>query len=97
MAEFHVDQTIHIPCEVANGAFVNEALVTFETSSGPISGFVNRDDLVKVEDGRGYIPAVVQDVSRDTLTVIIRGSFFTTTGLAYLSQEWARENAEVLG
>src|ERR1700730_1087420 len=86
MARFIPGQPILIPCDVEPGAFASEFLVTFETVEGPVSGFVREDNLQRsgVEGGATYIFATVKAVSEDTLTVVVRGSFFTTTGLAHL-------------
>lgn len=74
---------IWIPVEAAAGAFPGESLITIETIRGPVSGFTNNRNLHRIGD-RQYIRAEVQEVSEDTVTVILRGSFFTTTGVAYL-------------
>lgn len=89
MSSFAPGQSIRIRCEVQRGAFPTELLVTFETAKGPISGFVRSESVEQVEGQEGYIRATVKDVSRDTITVVVHGSFFTTTGLAYLNRDWA--------
>jgi hypothetical protein len=94
MADFKSGQTVRIQCEVQPGAFPTELLVTFETAEGPISGFVRRE-VVKLGKGhQGFIPAIIKEVSRDTVTVMVEGSFFTTTGLAYLKRDWAESNLQ---
>jgi hypothetical protein len=95
MADFKPGQTVVIPCDVKSGAFPGEFLITFDTVDGPVSGFVNQDKILNVKDDKGYIKGAVEAVSDDTVTVWVRGSFFTTTGLAYLSHEWARSNLRV--
>jgi hypothetical protein len=94
MARFAAGQPILIPCDVEPGAFASEFLVTFETLEGPVSGFVREDNLQRIgaEGGGAYVFATVKDVSEDTLTVVVRGSFFTTTGLAHLKTDWANSH-----
>ena len=84
-------QVIGIPCDVSRGAFPDERLITMETISGPISGFVRQDAIIEVQ-GKTYVSGVIIDISEDSIAVRVRGSFFTTTGLAYLSKEWAASN-----
>ena len=93
MAAFEPGQTIGIPCDVFPGAFSHEALVVLDTKRGEVSGFVNRDELLELDNDHELLRAKVVDVTEDTLTVRLRGSFFTTTGLAFLSPDWARSNA----
>lgn len=94
MPQFRVGERIRIRCEVQKGAFPTESLVTFETSEGPISGFVRSDILEDADEGEGFLPATVLAVSQDTLTVKVEGSFFTTTGLAYLDRDWAKSHVQ---
>lgn len=86
MSTFRVGQTVAIPCDIQPGPFPDEFLVTFETDSESISGFVQADALEKIERDKGLLPGVIQEVSGDTLVVWVRGSFFTTNGLAYFSR-----------
>ena len=87
---------VEIPCEVGNGAFPTEMLVTFETTDGPVSGFVRKENLVATDKpDRAFVKGRVKEVTRDVITVIVRGSFFTTTGLASLSRDWASKNLRV--
>jgi hypothetical protein len=95
MAGFEVGQTVHIPCELQPGPFPTEYLVTFEAVEGPVSGFVRAQDVSRNAGGKAYISALVKEISADTLTVIVKGSFFTTTGLAHLNSGWANSNVLV--
>lgn len=92
MPKFVPGQAVLIHCEVQPGAFPTEFLVTFETNKGPVSGFVRGDSMRRTGDGEGLLFGTVRDVSDDTLTVVVQGSFFTTTGLAYLSRDWANSH-----
>lgn len=92
IGKFELGQVVGIPCDVKPGAFSGEYLVTIDTKTGPISGFVRTERLSGGEGGITYLRGVVQEVTEDTVTVRIHGSFFTTTGLAYLQSEWARSN-----
>ena len=96
MATLERGQLIAIPCKVFPGAFNHEAMVIIDTLEGEVSGFVRRDELVRVEDDVGYVKGRIVDVTTDTITVLLKGSFFTTTGLAEFSPEWAKSNAEVV-
>lgn len=96
MTQFEPGRTVAIPCDVAQGAFPDECLVTINAASGPISGFVSRDS-VNVKGEIGYLNGIIQEVTDETVAVWIRGSFFTTTGLAHFSPEWANSHLEPVG
>jgi len=70
-------------------------MVIIETLEGEVSGFVSRDEL-HIDDEEGLLKALVVGVSDESVQVRLRGSFFTTTGLAEFSSEWAESNAQVL-
>lgn len=74
-------ETVLVPTNVKAGAFPGERLVTVSTSGGPISGFAKADAIVN-RGTEQYLVAEVKNVSAQTLTVKLTGSFFTTTGLA---------------
>lgn len=95
MARFEIGQSVRIPCELQPGPFPTEYLVTFQAIEGPVSGFARTQDVCLDAGGRGYISAVVKDISADSLAVVVKGSFFTTTGLAHLNSGWANSNVEV--
>jgi hypothetical protein len=94
MRQFSVGQQVKIRCEVQRGAFPTELLVTFETREGPISGFVRSEDVQRIERHEGLISATITEISSDSITVIVKGSFFTTNGLAYLKRDWADSNVQ---
>lgn len=96
MATLERGQLIAIPCKVFPGAFNHEAMVIIDALEGEVSGFVRRDEFVRVENDIGYVKGRIVDVTTDTITVLLKGSFFTTTGLAEFSPEWAKLNAEVV-
>ena len=73
-----VGQQVWIPCKVQPGPFSEEPLVTFDSIDGPVTGFVNLDEL---KEG-GFVRGLVRDIAKDHVEVWIRGSFFTTNGLA---------------
>jgi hypothetical protein len=65
--------------------------------SGPISGFVPRSELLDAEDDAGTLRGVVVGVdAEENLAVRVVGSFFTTTGLAYLARDWAVSNLQTV-
>jgi hypothetical protein len=92
MPAFSRGQVVQILCEVRPGPFPGEHLVTFESADGPISGFVRDDDFRAAGEQRGYVLATVTDVSEHTLTAMVRGSFFSTNGLASFQREWANSH-----
>ncbi len=96
MAKLEPGQLISIPCKVFPGAFNHEAMVIIDTMEGEVSGFIRRDDFIRIEDDRGFVKAHIVDVTTETITVLLKGSFFTTTGLAEFSPEWAKSNVEVV-
>ena len=93
-ASFKPGERVLIPVEVSVGAFPNESLVTFETEEGSTSGFVRADQLINVNKNkdRGYLTGHVVSSDAHVVAVMVRGSFFTTTGLTHFSGDWARTN-----
>ena len=85
---------IEVPCDVTRGAFKSEFLVTIETVSGSITGFIDHH-LVRVDDdneNRGVIKGTVREVGDDGLvSVVFSGSFLNTNGLAQFSKNKLRE------
>jgi len=79
---------IGIPCDVKQGPFEDEKLVSFDTMDGPVTGFVSANELKQIED-RWVIRAVVMSQEGDVVTVRVHGSFFTTNGLATIRREMA--------
>ncbi|MBI2177762.1 MAG: hypothetical protein HYU38_05400 [Candidatus Tectomicrobia bacterium] len=94
MATFKEGQTVEVRCRIHEGAFPTEYLVTIEATPEPVSGFVKRDDVKKEGEGTGYLLGKITEVSEDKISVLIRGSFFTTTGLASFSRESAESHLE---
>lgn len=83
-----IGDTIGIQCEVRPGPFSEERMITFDTIDGPISGFVRRSEL-RQQGTQWYVRAVIQNIKEDILEVRVRGSFFTTNGLASVSRKYA--------
>ena len=75
---------VGVRCTVTSGAFPDERLVTFEAIDGTVSGFVKPEEIETI-GGEPHLRAVVRAVASDRLTVLVNGSFFTTTGIAYLT------------
>jgi hypothetical protein len=92
MPKFVPGQVVMIRCDIQPGAFPTEVLVNFETAEGPVSGFVRSNNVERTGEDEGFIRATVQEVSAHTITVVVDGSFFTTTGLAYLNRDWANSH-----
>lgn len=76
-----IGQQVWIPCKVQPGPFSEEPLVTFESTTGPVTGFISSDELKEI-GGQTSVRGIVRSIERDYITVWIRGSFFTTNGLA---------------
>lgn len=91
---FKPGDQVEIPCEIGQGAFPTEMLVTFDTVDGPISGFVRQENIARRDDklDGGYVFGTVVAVTPDIISVRVTGSFFRTTGLAALSRQWAMKN-----
>jgi hypothetical protein len=79
-------EKVLVPTKVEAGAFPGEKLVTVDTKAGPVSGFTSNDYIIERPDGK-YIVAEVKRVSDVALTVMLIGSFFTTTGLAEIAKD----------
>lgn len=76
-----VGQQVWIPCKVQPGPFSDEPLVTVETTEGPLTGFVKGEEL-KETAGQTSVRGIVRNIAKDYVEVWIKGSFFTTNGLA---------------
>ena len=83
-----IGDTIAVQCEVRPGPFAGEQMITFDTVDGPISGFVRSSEL-RQQNSQWYVRAVIQDIKEDVLEVRVRGSFFTTNGVASVRREYA--------
>jgi hypothetical protein len=89
MPGIKVGDVIGVQCRVQPGPFSEERLVSFDTVDGPVSGFVREANLREVE-GQWFVRAVVQGIhDEDILEVRVRGSFFTTNGLANVERRFA--------
>lgn len=88
MAKFEAGTVIGIPCEVKPGPFSEERFISFDTTDGPVTGFVRETDLNET-DHRWRVRAVVVNVLEDVIEVRVRGSFFTTNGLATIQRSAA--------
>ena len=92
MAQFRRGQIVNIPCNVQQGAFPHEVLVTIHTDRGVVSGFLNSSSVIR-QNGRDYVQGVVIEASAESVQVRVPGSFFTTAaGLTTVSSGWARAN-----
>ena len=88
MGTISIGSRIKIPCEVKPGPFSEERLVSFDTLDGVISGFVRDKELTQSGD-EWYISGVIRKVESEHLIVMVRGSFFTTNGIASISKSLA--------
>ena len=86
MAQVSPGDRIFVPVSVEKGAFPRESLITFDTKEGPVSGFIRSEQIVQ-RKGASFVQAEVLKVAQDAIAVRFDGSFFTTTGLAYISPQ----------
>ena len=85
--EFAQGEEVRIPCTTTQGAFEDERLISIDTVKGPIGGFINSEDVKVDDNGEEYVVGVIQYVEGDNATIRLRGSFFTTAGIAYFSRQ----------
>jgi hypothetical protein len=88
MSEMKVGDEIIIQCDVRPGPFSEERMITFDTVDGPISGFVRADNLREV-GSQWYVTAIILKIENNILHVRVKGSFFTTNGLAAVERQYA--------
>jgi hypothetical protein len=88
MAQIKPGDEIGIQCEVTNGPFTGERLISFGTTDGPVSGFVRESEL-KQDGSHWLVRAIVLGVEADSIAVRVQGSFFTTNGIATIPREMA--------
>jgi hypothetical protein len=88
MEQIRPGMKIKIPCKVRPGPFSDDRLITLNTVDGYISGFVKEKDLI-TKDGKQFIGGVVQLIETHHLVVMVKGSFFTTNGIANIPRETA--------
>lgn len=83
-----VGDTIAVQCELRPGPFSDEFMITFDTIDGPVSGFVRRSEL-RQRESQWFVRAIIQNIRDDILEVRVKGSFFTTNGLASVPRKYA--------
>lgn len=81
-----VGQQVWIRCKAQPGPFSDEPLVTIDSIDGPVTGFVQSDELTA---DRTQVRGVVHGLEKNYVEVRIKGSFFTTNGLANVPAELA--------
>jgi hypothetical protein len=92
MGQFRRGQIVNIPCNVQQGAFPDEVLVTIYTDKGVLSGFLKSSSIVS-DKGQACVQGIVIKTSADSVKIRVPGSFFTTAaGLTTVSSGWARGN-----
>ena len=89
MSDFSVGQEVLVRCAIHPGPFEDEKLITLNTIHGPISGFLPVDELENVKNDTGFVPGIVLEIAADYVTIRLKGSFFTTNGIARLAPEEA--------
>jgi hypothetical protein len=88
MTGIKVGDVIGVRCRVQPGPFSEERVVTIETVHGPISGFVREEEL-KQDAGEWFVRATVRGLTNEEIEVLIKGSFFTTNGVASVPRHLA--------
>jgi len=63
-------------------------MIAFRAEDGSISGFVRDSELMQ-KNSQWYVRAVIQNIRDDVLEVRVKGSFFTTNGLASVPRRYA--------
>ena len=79
---------VGIQCVVKPGPFPGEHLIEVETLDGPVSGFVS-EDFLREKGGLWFVKGTIQEVHPDYIKVRIKGSFFTTNGIANIPPKLA--------
>lgn len=79
---------VKIHCTVQPGPFTGEYFIQVDTLDGPVSGFVTDDNLVRGSD-QDWVKGVVREVESHSIVVMIKGSFFTTNGIANIPPQIA--------
>jgi hypothetical protein len=89
---FQIGQEVFIPCQIQDGAFSSEVLVSITAEEGVLSGFADRND-VRIDPknpNNGTIRASVVEIDANAVKVRICGSFFTiAAGTTLFSSSWA--------
>ncbi len=75
---FKEGELVGVPCAIQLGPFPDERLITVETQDGLLSGFVKQGNLRPTDDEHGFVKGLLVGVSKDSVTVKLFGSFFTT-------------------
>ena len=78
---------VPVRCSVSPGAFLNEYLITIDTTEGHISGFIDAQEVIKDGTGRTHVYGFVHEIEDDRIVISLPGSFFTTTGIAHFSRK----------
>lgn len=95
MKAYETGDVIEIPCSIEPGAFIGEYFVTIRLDGEDVSGFVPRGLVSVIGESEAYISGTIERVLGSTITVRIPGSYFTTTGIADISQQWAQNNVRI--
>ena len=87
--EFSAGDFVGVRCEVQQGPFDDEKMITVETVDGVIAGFVRSHELRQTEQF-WEVRGKVQEINGETIKVLIYGNFFTTNGIASISRDIAK-------
>jgi hypothetical protein len=87
-------QQVSVRCDIAPGPFSHERLITVQSCSGPVSGFVRVQCLDEQPGSKtGFIHGVIVSVARDHVVVRLPGSFFTTNGVTSVTERQLKQAA----
>ena len=89
MVQIAVGKEVRVPCTVQPGPFAEEYVVNINTVDGLISGFIRLENLIQLKN-QWYARGVVREIKKDAILVWIKGSFFTTNGLANVPRHLAQ-------
>jgi len=94
MPKFEPGESVAVPAIVQDGAFPGEYLITIQTNSGEVSGFVRDRDFVTPQK---TIRAVVRPESNPSVLALqLAGSYFTTNGFMEFAADWANRNIKAI-
>jgi hypothetical protein len=90
-------ERVMIPCSIQPGAGRGEYLVTVESVSGQLSGFVKEEFIVR-HGSSAFVLGAILGIAPDIVTMDIPGSFFTTAaGRTRVRSDWAHANLRPAG
>jgi len=87
VSQVRIGDTVALRADFEKGAFPGEYIVAFPSIEGPVSGFVKEPSAVLKEGDNVFLVGTVTEINGPTLTLFVRGSFFTNAGYIKLDGE----------